>query len=91
MKKENSSPTGNQLPTKKKFRIPYQNIIVGAAAFAYFLSCAAGRIQSNRQNDYRWKRASTCPSARAIKLGGASQNVHATRRKRHIHHPAEFH
>lgn len=45
----------------------------------------------NKQNAYRRKRASTCPSARAIKLGGASQNVHATRRKRHLHHPAEFH
>ena len=36
MKKETNNSTGNQLPKKKKFRIPYQNIIVGAAAFAYF-------------------------------------------------------
>ena len=36
MKKENSNPTGNQLPTRKKFRIPYQNLIMGMAAFAYF-------------------------------------------------------
>jgi hypothetical protein len=39
LKKENSnSSNGNKLPTKKKFRIPYQNIIMGAAAFAYFFA-----------------------------------------------------
>lgn len=37
LKKENNA-TKNRLPRKKKFRIPYQNIIVGAAAFAYFFT-----------------------------------------------------
>ena len=37
MKKENNA-TKNRLPRKKKFRVPYQNIIIGAAAFAYFFT-----------------------------------------------------
>ena len=36
MKKGKSNSTGKQLPTRKKSRIPYQNIIMGVAAFAYF-------------------------------------------------------
>lgn len=43
MKKENSNPNGNTVPTKKNFRIPYQNIIIGVAAFAYFFV-----LQSNQ-------------------------------------------
>ena len=35
LKKENNA-TKNHLPGKRKFRVPWQNIIVGAAAFAYF-------------------------------------------------------
>ena len=34
MKKANSNPTGKQIPTKRKIRIPYRNILTGAAAFA---------------------------------------------------------
>ncbi len=45
MKKENSnSSNGNTLPTKKKFRIPYQNIIMGAAAFAYFFILQSNQV-----------------------------------------------
>lgn len=45
MKKENSnSSNGNTLPTKKKFRIPYQNIIMGAAAFAYFFALQTNQV-----------------------------------------------
>ena len=35
MKNKKQNTTGNQLPTKKKFRIPYQQLLIGAAAFAY--------------------------------------------------------
>ena len=34
MKKANSNPAGNQLPGRKKPRIPYRDILTGAAAFA---------------------------------------------------------
>ena len=34
MKKENSNPAGNQLPGRKKPRIPYRDILTGTAAFA---------------------------------------------------------
>ena len=34
MKKANSNPTGNQLPGRKKPRIPYGDILTGAATFA---------------------------------------------------------
>ncbi len=45
MKKENSnSSNGNTLPTKKKFRIPYQNIIMSAAAFAYFFILQSNQV-----------------------------------------------
>ncbi len=45
MKKENSnSSSGKTLPTKKKFRIPYQNIIMGAAAFAYFFILQSNQV-----------------------------------------------
>ncbi len=44
MKKEKSNPTGNQLPTRKKPRIPYQNIITGAAAFAYFFALQTNQV-----------------------------------------------
>lgn len=55
LKKENSSPTGNQLPTKKKFRIPYQNIIVGAAAFAYFFTLQTDQVLATDM----WSKADT--------------------------------
>ena len=39
MKKENINQNrGRMLPGKGKFRIPYQDIIMGAAAFAYFFA-----------------------------------------------------
>ena len=34
LKKANSNPTRNQLPGRKKPRIPYRDILTGAAAFA---------------------------------------------------------
>ena len=43
MKKEKNA-TKNQLPKIKKFRIPYQNIIVGAAAFAYFFTLQTNQV-----------------------------------------------
>lgn len=55
MKKENSNPTGNQLPTKKKFRIPYQNIIVGVAAFAYFFTLQTNQALASDM----WTKADT--------------------------------
>lgn len=44
LKKENSNPTGNTVPTKKKRRIPYQNIIMGVAAFAYFFTLQTNQV-----------------------------------------------
>lgn len=44
LKKETNNSTGNQLPKKKKFRVPYQNIIVGAAAFAYFFTLQTNQV-----------------------------------------------
>ena len=38
MKKGKSNSTGKQLPTRKKPRIHYQDIITGVAAFAYFFA-----------------------------------------------------
>jgi uncharacterized membrane protein YozB (DUF420 family) len=32
------------LPRKKKFRIPYQHIIMGAAAFAYFFTLQTNQV-----------------------------------------------
>lgn len=55
LKKENSNQTGNQLPTKKKFRIPYQNIIVGAAAFAYFFTLQTDQVLATDM----WSKADT--------------------------------
>jgi len=43
LKKENNA-TKNRLPRKKKFRVPYQNIIVGAAAFAYFFTLQTSQV-----------------------------------------------
>lgn len=56
MKKENSnSSNGNTLPTKKKFRIPYQNIIMGAAAFAYFFALQTNQVLASDM----WSKAET--------------------------------
>ena len=55
MKKENSKPTGNQLPTKKKFRTPYQNIIGGVAAFAYFFTLQTNQVLATNM----WSKAET--------------------------------
>ena len=55
LKKENSNPTGNQLPTKKKFRIPYQNIIMGVAAFAYFFTLQTNQALASDM----WTKADT--------------------------------
>lgn len=38
VKNKKQNATGNQLPTKKKFRIPYQQLLIGAAAFAYMFA-----------------------------------------------------
>ena len=43
--KENTNQNkGNLLSGKKKFRIPYQNIIMGAAAFAYFFTLQTNQV-----------------------------------------------
>lgn len=43
--KENTNQIkGNTLPGKKKFRIPYQNIIMGVAAFAYFFVLQTNQV-----------------------------------------------
>lgn len=54
LKKENNT-TKNQLPGKKKFRIPYQNIIVGAAAFAYFFTLQTNQALASDM----WSKADT--------------------------------
>ena len=54
MKKENIA-TKNRLPRKKKFRIPYQNIIVGAAAFAYFFTLQTNQALASDM----WSKADT--------------------------------
>lgn len=53
LKKENNA-TENLLP-KKKFRIPYQNIIVGAAAFAYFFTLQTDQVLATDM----WSKADT--------------------------------
>ena len=55
MKKENCNPDGNQLPKKKKFRIPYQNLLVGAAAFAYFFTLQTNQVLATDM----WTKAET--------------------------------
>lgn len=42
--KENIITGEKQLHTGKKFRIPYQNIIMGAAAFAYFFALQTNQV-----------------------------------------------
>lgn len=43
--KENTNQNkGNMLSGQKKFRIPYQNIIMGAAAFAYFFTLQTNQV-----------------------------------------------
>lgn len=56
LKKENSNPTGNQLPTRKKFRIPYQNLIMGMAAFAYFSLLQSSQVFASSD---MWTKADT--------------------------------
>ena len=55
LKKETNNSTRNQLPNKKKFRIPYQNIIVGAAAFAYFFTLQTNQALASDM----WSKADT--------------------------------
>ena len=61
LKKGKSSSTGNQIPTKKKFRIHYQNIITGAAAFAYSFTLQAGQALASDQGQASdmWGKAET--------------------------------
>lgn len=54
LKKENNA-TKNRLPRKKKFRVPYQNIIVGAAAFAYFFTLQTSQVLATDM----WSKADT--------------------------------
>jgi hypothetical protein len=43
--KENTKQNkGNMLPGKKRFHIPYQNIILGVAAFAYFFVLQTNQV-----------------------------------------------
>ena len=43
--KENTNQNkGNVLPGKKKFRIPYQNIVMSVAAFAYFFTLQTNQV-----------------------------------------------
>lgn len=56
MKKETNHSTRNQLPNKKKFRIPYQNIIVGMAAFAYFFTLQSSQALASTD---MWAKAET--------------------------------
>ena len=43
--KENTNQNkGNMLPGKKRFRIPYQNIIMGVAAFSYFFALQTNQV-----------------------------------------------
>ena len=55
MKKENSNSNGNQLPTKKKFRIPYQNIIMGVAVKSYFFTLQTNQALASDM----WTKADT--------------------------------
>ena len=54
LKKENNA-TKNRLPRKKKFRVPYQNIIVGAVAFAYFFTLQTSQVLATDM----WSKADT--------------------------------
>ena len=54
--KENTNQNkGNMLPGQKKFRIPYQNIIMGAAAFAYFFALQTNQALASDM----WSKAET--------------------------------
>ena len=54
--KENTNQNkGNTLPGQKKFRIPYQNIIMGAAAFAYFFALQTNQVFASDM----WSKAET--------------------------------
>lgn len=54
--KENTNQNkGNTLPGQKKFRIPYQNIITGAAAFAYFFALQTNQVLASDM----WSKAET--------------------------------
>jgi len=54
LKKQNNA-TEKQLPGKKKFRIPYQNIIMGVAAFAYFFTLQTNQVLATDM----WSKADT--------------------------------
>lgn len=54
--KENTNQNkGNTLPGQKKFRIPYQNIIMGATAFAYFFALQTNQVLASDM----WSKAET--------------------------------
>lgn len=55
MKKENCNPSGNRLPGKKKFRIPYRNLLTGVAAFAYFFTLQTSQVLATDM----WTKAET--------------------------------
>lgn len=74
MKKEKSNPTGNQLPTRKKPRIPYQNIIMGAAAFAYFFALQTNQVLASDM----WSKAETIMKDVYGKILGISAIVTAS-------------
>jgi cytochrome c biogenesis protein CcdA len=74
LKKEKSNPTGNQLPTRKKPRIPYQNIIMGAAAFAYFFALQTNQVLASDM----WSKAETIMKDVYGKILGISAIVTAS-------------
>ena len=56
MKNKDNIATGNRQPRKrKKLRIPYQNLIMGAAAFAYFFVLQTDQVLASDM----WSKAET--------------------------------
>lgn len=56
MKNKDNITTGNRQPRKrKKLRIPYQNLIMGAAAFAYFFALQTDQVLASDM----WSKAET--------------------------------
>ena len=55
MKNKDQNTAGNQLPTKKKFHIPYQQLLIGVSAFAYFFMLQTDQVLATDM----WSKAET--------------------------------
>lgn len=79
LKKENSNSTGNQLPTKKKFSVTYQNIIMNMAIFTYLFTLQTSQVLVSDM----WSKVDTIPKDVYDKILGISSIASCPDKARH--------